>query len=152
GYGIRTGVISGGILAIDADGHAAEELLQKMSASELPDTVIFASGKPGRRQLLYLVPPEYWEIFKTIKLKTGVKGDDGKEQQLEVRCNGCQSVLPPSVHPETGKYHWVIAPNDVEVAQCPNWVIELMLNHNTIQPPTPPAPAIQTTTNRPPLE
>ncbi|MBW4608144.1 MAG: DUF3987 domain-containing protein [Hassallia sp. WJT32-NPBG1] len=149
GYGIRTGVISGGILAIDADGHAAEELLQKMSTSELPDTVIFASGKPGRRQLLYLVPPEYWEIFKTIKLKTGVKGDGGKEQQLEFRWNGCQSVLPPSVHPETGSYHWVRSPNDVEVAQCPNWVSELMLNHNTIQPPTPAIPFI---TNRPPLE
>ncbi|MGI2907671.1 bifunctional DNA primase/polymerase [Tolypothrix sp. VBCCA 56010] len=132
GYGIRTGVISGGILAIDADGHAAEELLQKMSTSELPDTVIFSSGKPGRRQLLYLVPPEYWEIFKTIKLKTGVKGDDGKEQQLEFRWDGCQSVLPPSVHPETGAYHWRRSPQDVEIAECPTWVVEMMLNR--VQP------------------
>jgi KaiC/GvpD/RAD55 family RecA-like ATPase/DNA-binding PadR family transcriptional regulator len=136
GYGIRTGETSGGILAIDADGHAAEGLLQEKSAGDLPDTIIFSSGKPGRRQLLYLVPPEYWEIFKTIKFKTGAKGDDGKEQQLEFRWDGCQSVLPPSVHPETGRYHWVKSPQDVEVAECPKWVIELVLNHNQ---PTPSA-------------
>ncbi|MGI2906798.1 DUF3987 domain-containing protein [Tolypothrix sp. VBCCA 56010] len=133
GYGIRTGEISGGILAIDVDGNAAEALLQKVADGDLPDTVIFTSGKPGRRQLLYLVPEEYWGIIKTIKLKTGVKGDDGNEQQLEIRWNGCQSVLPPSVHPQTGNYYWVRSPIDVEVTQCPMWVIELMLNYQPQQ-------------------
>jgi hypothetical protein len=154
GYGIRTGEVSGGILAIDADGHAAEALLQKLSGGDLPDTVIFSSGKPNRRQLLYYVPREFWEVVKTVKLKTGVKGDDGKEQQLEFRWNGCQSVLPPSAHPETGNYFWVRSPQDVEVAECPMWVIELMLNHN--QPvPTPaetPKPQTPVITARPPLE
>ena len=49
GYGLRTGEVSGGILAIDADGHAAEELLQKLSSGDLPDTVTFTSGKPGKK-------------------------------------------------------------------------------------------------------
>jgi hypothetical protein len=128
GYGIRTGEVSGGILALDVDGHAAEALLQKLSGGDLPDTVIFTSGKPGRRQILYFITEEYWQVVKTIKQKTGVKDSDGKEQLLEFRWNGCQSVLPPSVHPETGNYFWVRSPQDVEVAQCPNWVIELMLH------------------------
>ncbi|KOP23472.1 hypothetical protein AMR41_26190 [Hapalosiphon sp. MRB220] len=154
GYGIRTGEVSGGILAIDVDGTAAEALLQEKSQGDLPDTVIFTSGKPGRRQLLYFIPEQYWPVVKTIKLKTGVIGDDGKEQQLEFRWNGCQSVLPPSAHPETGNYFWVRSPQDVEVAECPTWVIELMLNHN--QPASTPAPIPKpqtpAITARPPLE
>ncbi|MGI2907698.1 bifunctional DNA primase/polymerase [Tolypothrix sp. VBCCA 56010] len=155
GYGIRTGEVSGGILAIDADGHAAEALLQEMSKGDLPDTIIWASGKPGRRQLAYLVPQEYWQVFKTTKFKTGVKGDDDKEQQLEFRWSGLQSVLPPSVHPETGAYHWVRSPQDVEIAECPMWVIEMMLNRNR------PAPSVSEPkfkqpptkyTDKPPLE
>jgi Protein of unknown function (DUF3987)/Bifunctional DNA primase/polymerase, N-terminal len=146
GYGIRTGVVSGGILAIDADGHAAEALLQKLSDGDLPDTVIFSSGKAGRRQLLYFVTQDYWQIVKTVKLKTGVKGDDGKEQLLEFRWNGLQSVLPPSVHPQTGSYHWVRSPQDIEVANCPNWVIELMLNQQQpVQVPQPQTKPVQTT-------
>jgi hypothetical protein len=146
GYGIRTGEVSGGILAIDADGHAAEALLQKLALGDLPDTVIFSSGKAGRRQLLYLVTEEYWQIVKTVKLKTGVKGDDGKEQLLEFRWNGLQSVLPPSVHPQTGSYHWVRSPQDISVANCPNWVIELMLNHQQpVAVPQPQIKSVQTT-------
>lgn len=153
GYGIRTGEVSGGILAIDADGHAAEALLQKLADGDLPDTVIFSSGKAGRRQLLYVVTEEYWQLVKTVKLKTGVKGDDGKEQLLEFRWNGLQSVLPPSVHPQTGSYHWVRSPQDVSVANCPNWVIELMLNHQQpVAVPQPQIKSVQTTVStRPPL-
>ncbi|WP_414528455.1 DUF3987 domain-containing protein [Nodularia chucula] len=154
GYGIRTGEVSGGILAIDADGHAAEALLQKLSDGDLPDTVIFSSGKAGRRQLLYFVTEEYWQLIKTVKLKTGVKDDDGKEQLLEFRWNGLQSVLPPSVHPQTGSYHWVRSPQDIEVAKCPNWVISLMLNHQqpTKAPAPTPKPQTPTVIGRPPLE
>lgn len=152
GYGIRTGEISGGILAIDADGFAAEELLQKHCAGDLPQTVSFTSGKTGRRQLLYQIPQEYWEITKTIKLKTGVKGEDGKEQQLEFRWNGCQSVLPPSVHPETGRYHWINSPQDTLVAESPMWLLELMLNNNQAAC-SPPSPKPENTiTAKPPLE
>ncbi len=151
GYGIRTGEVSGGIIAADADGYAAEALLQKLSNGDLPDTVIFTSGKPGRRQLLYRVPEEYWSVFKTIKLDTGEKDQEGKKQQLEFRWNGCQSVLPPSVHPETGSYYWVQSPNEVQVAECPMWLIELMLNHNQPTPSPSPAP-LPVITARPPLE
>jgi len=153
GYGIRTGEISGGILAIDADGFAAEELLQK-HCGDLPQTVSFTSGKPGRRQLLYQVPQEYWEITKTIKLRTGIKGEDGKEQLLEFRWNGCQSVLPPSVHPETGRYHWIDSPQDTAVAECPMWLLELMLNNNqaAYSPPSPSLQLEHTITAKPSLE
>jgi hypothetical protein len=128
GYGIRTGTISGGIVAIDFDGKSAIQKALELSKSEpSPDTVTFTSDRPGREQRLYLIPQEYWEGVKTTKIKTGVIGDDGKPEQLELRWDGCQSVLPPSVHPTTGNYRWRRSPTEVAVAPAPMWVIEAML-------------------------
>jgi hypothetical protein len=129
GYGLRTGQVSGGILAIDADGPAAQDKLTQLG--ELPHTVSFTSGKSGRCQYLLKVPKQYWEVVKTFKINTGVKGEDGKNQLLEFRWDGCQSVLPPSVHPETGYYKWVNSPQDCQIAECPTWVIELFLNQQS---------------------
>jgi hypothetical protein len=56
-----------------------------------------------------------------------VFGDDGKPEQLELRWDGCQSVLPPSVHPMTGHYRWRRSPTEVAIAPAPMWVIEAML-------------------------
>jgi len=128
GYGLRTGKVSGGIVAIDADGHAAhEKILELSSGMPLLETVAFTSNKPGRCQYLFYIPQEYWEAIVTKKINTGVKGDDGKEQKLELRWDGCQSVLPPSVHPETGCYHWHRSPEEVMIAPAPMWVIKQML-------------------------
>ena len=123
GYGLLTGKISGGIVAIDCDGNAAHELAEKLGG--LTHTVCFSSGKEGRAQYLYRIPQEYWGSITTKKLKTGVF-NDGKEELLELRWDGCQSVLPPSVHPETGNYEWL---NGIKnpINQAPVWVIEQML-------------------------
>jgi predicted P-loop ATPase len=124
GYGLRTGKWSNGILAVDADGYAAHDLLKQLGG--LPTTVSFTSGKPGRCQYLVRVPQEYWNAIKTKKLNAG-KGEDGKDQLLELRWDGCQSVLPPSVHPETGSYKWVNSPQDCEIAIAPTWLLKELL-------------------------
>ncbi|MEB3312505.1 MAG: bifunctional DNA primase/polymerase, partial [Snowella sp.] len=46
GVGLRLGTISGGLLAIDADGERAETKLQEMSNQDLPTTISWTSGKP----------------------------------------------------------------------------------------------------------
>ncbi len=128
GFGLRTGPVSGGIMTIDADGEAAQALILELGGSQpLPTTVAFSSGKPGRCQYALKVPQKYWDLIRTRKIK--VKGSDGEVQHLEFRWDGCQSVLPPSVHPETGAYHWVegCKPTECEVAEAPVWVIEQML-------------------------
>ncbi|MBW4549368.1 MAG: DUF3987 domain-containing protein, partial [Symplocastrum torsivum CPER-KK1] len=128
GYGLRTGIISGGIVAIDADGHSAHEKILELSGGErLPDTVAFTSNRPGRCQYLFYIPQEYWEDIKTKKISTGVTGDDGKSEQLELRWNGLQSVLPPSAHPTMKFYRWRKSPQEVAIAPAPMWVIEQML-------------------------
>jgi putative DNA primase/helicase len=128
GYGIRTGTVSGGIVAIDFDGSSAMQKALELSGGEpLPDTVSFTSNRTGREQRLYLIPQEYWGAVKTTKIKTGVVGDDGKPEQLELRWDGCQSVLPPSVHPTTGHYRWCKSHQELVIAPAPMWVIEKML-------------------------
>lgn len=132
GYGIRTGSISGGIVAIDFDGFSASSKALELSGGEpLPETVTFTSNRPGREQRLYLIPQEYWATIKTTKIKTGGVGDDGKPEQLELRWDGCQSVLPPSVHPTTGHYRWRKSPQEIAIAPAPMWVIEAMLADTT---------------------
>ena len=136
GYGLRTGKVSGGIVAVDADGHAAHEKILELSGGvPLPETVSFTSNKPGRCQYLFYIPQEYWEAIATKKISTGVKAEDGKEQQLELRWDGGQSVLPPSVHPETGFYRWRKSPEEVAIAPCPMWIIEQMLNNSRAEAP-----------------
>jgi uncharacterized membrane protein YgcG len=131
GFGLRTGTVSGGIVAVDADGPAAHEKILELSGGVLlPETVAFTSNKPGRCQYLFHVPQEYWVAIATKKISTAIKGEDGKIQQLELRWDGCQSVLPPSVHPETGFYRWRKSPEEVAIAQAPMWLIEQMLNES----------------------
>ena len=131
GYGLRTGRVSGGIVALDADGHAAHNKILELSGGvPLPETVAFTSNKSGRCQYLFYVPQKYWDAIATKKINTGVKGDDGKEQKLELRWDGCQSVLPPSAHPETGFYRWRNSPEEVALIPAPMWLIEAMLSES----------------------
>jgi len=44
--------------------------------------------------------------------------------KLEVRAEGAYVVAPPSVHPSGDRYEWVISPNEAELADPPEWLIE----------------------------
>ena len=128
GYGLRTGSVSGGIVAIDLDGVSAHAKMLELSGGiDLPETVSFTSGRVGRAQHLFLVPQELWSLIKSRKIATGMKGEDGKKEHVELRWQGLQSVLPPSAHPTTGQYRWLKSPQDTEIASVPNWVIDQML-------------------------
>ncbi|MBD0362312.1 MAG: DUF3987 domain-containing protein, partial [Coleofasciculus sp. C3-bin4] len=136
GVGLRTGRISGGIVAVDADGKAAHEKILELSGGiALPLTVSFSSNRPGRCQYLFYIPAEYWDAIHTVKIATGVKDDDGKEQKIELRWDGCQSVLPPSAHPDTKVYRWRKSFTEVAIAPAPMWVIEAMLIEQEPQQP-----------------
>lgn len=99
GIGILLGENSDGLLAIDFDGEEAIEFFQENISKELFADCCWTSGKANRFQIAYKVPEEYWEACRTIKV--------GPNKKLEFRWNGSQSVIPPSVHPETGKYKWI---------------------------------------------
>lgn len=158
GYGLITGTpatIDGDtyyLMALDQDGASAREKILQLSDGEaLPKTVAFTSGRPGRCQYLFLIPEQYAPSLRTKKFPTGVTGDDGKGEQLELRWTGLQSCLPPSVHPTTGQYVWVpgCAPDEIQVQIAPLWVIEAMLDDPSESKTSAPLPTIHFPSIRP---
>jgi len=137
GFGLRTGDISGGILAIakrrrsriDVDGEEAEALLQAISGGDIPPTWEWTSGKPGRRQLAFQIPDDLRSLLISFQRHV-VREWNGihRSQDLDFRYNGHQSVLPPSRHPDTGQYRWRQSPSQTELAHAPQWLRELLLS------------------------
>ncbi|WP_293341110.1 bifunctional DNA primase/polymerase, partial [Microcoleus sp. CAWBG58] len=133
GVGLKLGL---GLLAIDIDGRAASNLLEKFAGEnglqEFDRTVAWSSGRDGRQQYLFLVPETSWHRLRNLKILTGEIDSDGKEECLEFRWLGTQSVLPPSIHPQTGKpYYWVRSPLETPTAQAPEWLLALCENWRT---------------------
>ncbi|MCC3455765.1 bifunctional DNA primase/polymerase [Microcoleus sp. PH2017_08_TRC_O_A] len=130
GFGVKLG---NGLLAIDIDGESAAKLLTKLAGEN--STAIFAtttawtSGRSGRKQCLFSVPESEWHRLRGRRIGTGIPGDDGKEECLEFRWIDAQSVLPPSIHPGTGKpYEWINSPLQNPPLPAPEWLIETCEN------------------------
>lgn len=130
GVGLKLG---DGLLAIDIDGASAEKLLEKLtgdnSLSDFAKTTAWTSGRPGRKQYLFSVPEKDWCRLRNLRIGTGIAGDDGKEECLEFRWLGTQSVLPPSIHPTTNKpYVWLKNPLENPPVLVPDWLVEVCEN------------------------
>ena len=130
GVGLKLG---NGLLAVDIDGESAAKLLLKLSGQNtFPVTTAWTSGRPGRRQYLLSVEEKNWPRCRNLRIGTGIVGDDGKEECLEFRWLGTQSVLPPSIHPLTKKpYTWINNPILSPPALAPEWLISLCENWHT---------------------
>jgi hypothetical protein len=127
GVGLKLG---NGLLAIDIDGESATKLLLKLSGKnsliDFSATTAWTSGRPGRRQYLFSVEEKDSPRLRNLRIGTGTVGDDGKEECLEFRWLGTQSVLPPSIHPLTNKpYTWINNPLQTPPALAPEWLINL---------------------------
>jgi hypothetical protein len=127
GVGLKLG---NGLLAVDIDGESAAKLLLKLSGGNtFPVTTAWTSGRPGRRQYLLSVEEKNWPRCRNVRIGTGIVGDDGKEECLEFRWLGTQSVLPPSIHPLTKKpYTWINNPLQTPPVLAPEWLISLCEN------------------------
>ena len=130
GVGLKLG---NELLAIDIDGESAAKLLLKLSdQNTFPVTTAWTSGRPGRRQYLFFVEEKDSPRLRNLRIGTGTVGDDGKEECLEFRWLGTQSVLPPSIHPLTKKpYTWINNPLLSPPALAPEWLISLCENWHT---------------------
>jgi hypothetical protein len=90
GIGIRLG---NGLVAIDLDHPEIAALIEQA----LPPTPCSKVGRPGRKTLFYRAPATLGTFCFRV----------GDIKVVEVLCGGAQTVLPPTVHPDTGKpYHW----------------------------------------------
>ena len=156
GLGVVTGSFSGGLIALDIDGPTADERYRAVAGNEYEPygeerTMSWTSGKEGRRQILYQVPkrlvPELGEV-KTLILRTddgewhlghgdtnrGAGGDrdaiSGEAyEEVVLRFNACQSVVPGSPHPETKQPYRFLNYNEGRVAPAPQWVLDVLRPH-----------------------
>lgn len=132
GIGLRLGEPSNGLLAIDVDGPNALTELLRICNNQLPETVSWTSGKEGRQQLLFQMPDDVHVVSSRI----ACNGD-----YLEFRWTGEQSVLPPSLHPDTGKYRWLTPPTH-PVASAPEWLLEIVAKEKSFLSPPPAQPEL----------
>lgn len=140
--GVILGPASNGIIAIDFDGPWAWEYW--LEHIKIPfdtiDTVMWTSNKPGRCQMAFSVPKEFWDYMPTLFKKNKPEPEaDGKYQAIEFRWGndetGCQSVLPPSLHPDnkidpTINYTWLRKPSEVKIQEAPIELLEWIFNNN----------------------
>lgn len=116
------GLPTKGFCVIDLDEHEAgasgRESLHELEREhgELPDTWIVLTPSGG----------EHW-YFKCDdpNLTTGAKIAPG----IDYRANGGLIVLPPSIHPNGGRYEWEAGhePRDTPLAMLPAWLHDLIL-------------------------
>ena len=50
-------------------------------------------------------------------------------KHLEVRADGAYVVAPPSIHPSGDPYEWAISPDEAELADPPQWLMEQARAH-----------------------
>ena len=124
--------ISADIVVVDVDPrNGGLEAVAKLQADHgwLPQTKCAVSGR-GDGGLHY-----YYRVAADVELvgnlnRAGYSGIDLKKQ-------GGYVVLPPSVHPETGRsYRWVDA--DCDVAGMPAWLAELAARPPVVTAPVRP--------------
>ena len=153
GVGVVTGAHSGGLIALDIDGHDADERYQAVSGAEYEpfgeeSSMSWTSGKAGRRQILYRLPQtvtdELGDVTTLIlrldgrwhlghsdverqasKAQGAPTGED--YQEVVLRFNKCQSVLPGSPHPDSGQRYRFLQYHGGKVAPAPSWVLDVLL-------------------------
>ena len=99
--GVLTGKPSGGLVDVDLDSPEARAL-----ASEFLPKTDLRHGRPSNPEShsWYRADP----IPSTEKFRdpTVNSGGDSKAMLVELRADGCQTVLPDSVHPDGEDYRW----------------------------------------------
>jgi len=134
GVSVVTGPLSNGVMAIDFDGPAAwKKYLELSDGQSPPFTNHWTSGKRGHFQILLSVSPEKWEGLKPQKFEL----ENGNK--LELRWNQC-STLPPSIHSDTAKPYFWESEADTPIAECPDFILDLMREIPTVELPQKPKP------------
>lgn len=95
--GLVTGAASNNIVVLDFDGLAGYELF-KTAFPELVNTLTVATGSGKGMHVYYKV-----ELLPNSGAVMDILLDDGELVNIELKSDGKQVVIPPSLHPDTGK-------------------------------------------------
>jgi len=120
GVGIVTGPVSG-VLVLDVDGPEGEAELQKHGH---PATPMVRTASGGMH--LYFRHPEH-------HVRTGIRVAPG----LDVKASGGYVVAPPSVGANGKPYEWILSPEEAELADPPEWLMQLLERERAKGPAAP---------------
>lgn len=72
-----------------------------------------------------------WHYFfkyneNVSKLKNAVKFNGN----LDVRTTGGYVIVAPSIHRSGNQYKWIVSPDEIEAAEAPDWLIDLIPKHD----------------------
>lgn len=111
--GKRSGIV---VLDVDKQHNGFESITELVSKhGALPPTPVSKTGNGGEH--IFFKCPDNIDIRNSA-------GKIGKG--LDIRANGGYVVAPPSVHPNGNQYEWVVRPSEVELAEMPEWMIEIL--------------------------
>ena len=116
--GVQLGSKSG-IIDLEGDGQKANEMIMLLFNKDPIITPMFRSSRGMHR------------IFK---YRSGLPHADkngfhiGPDLELRTGCGnkGAQSIFPPSIHESGIQYEWVVRPDEVDVAELPDHIVELL--------------------------
>jgi KaiC/GvpD/RAD55 family RecA-like ATPase len=122
--GVAAGSVAGFfVLDVDPANGGDDSLLDlQIERGELPPTVEAITGSRGRH-LLFRAP--------SIPIRNRV----GFAPGLDTRSDGGYIVAAPSLHASRRRYAWEVSsrPGEVEIAQAPDWLLELVIGAPTEQ-------------------
>lgn len=115
---VITGAVSG-IIVLDIDGQEGWDYLTQ-NGYDLPITPR-AQSSPGKAHI----------YFKHPNPEKGVRTRVNTELKIDVKGDGGYVVAPPSIHKLGHRYQWVegFAPQDVPLADTPQWLIDFIAQY-----------------------
>lgn len=142
GVGIATGHLADGgtffVLDIDErDAYSGRDTLAELESvhGPLPPTITSITGTNSEHR--FLRPPAGWPVPRNDQ-----SGKIGAG--LDIRGEGGQVVVAPTIHPNGNAYAWMIdhGPGEIDMAEAPEWLMQLLA---PVERPaaTPAAPNVQ---------
>jgi hypothetical protein len=125
------------LVALDVDGERGRGSLALLEDAfgSLPRTLRSRSGGGGEHRVFFV--PEAFDVSR-IRNRAGMLGeelvDDDGPTGLDVRTEGGQIVVSPTLHKSGQRYVWT---DDAPPAALPHWLFDLMVS------PVPAAPRIE---------
>jgi archaellum biogenesis ATPase FlaH len=126
-WGLKSGPVSG-VVVLDLDAEGWRESFQQQTChpiTDLPTTIGWTSGKPGRSGHAFQVDPDWWPHLVNRRCWANANG----RTYWELRGDRHQSVIL-GAHPETSGYRWLPGRSPVEIpdpAAAPDWLLEALL-------------------------
>lgn len=117
-WGLATGNESNVfVVDIDVKEHGDKTWAKLTKANSIPETVQVQTGGGGKHY--------YFKCPKNIDIRNSAS-KVGKG--IDIRGNGGQVVVPPSIHPNGTPYTWALdhSPKDLSPAKAPKWLLDLI--------------------------